>query len=106
MQTARIATAISLLLSIAVLINSVHSKELVSSAQNGAARVQDHEDNGSVKIHTELHDHIDKAGKVLSDNPQTDTRSLRLSTHRRSQRLAQLQDLFNSWRDRLVLYLG
>ena len=106
MQTARIVTTISILLSLAVFINSVHSKELVASTQGGASRVQEHDDNSSLKIHTDLHDHIDKAGKVLSDNPQADTRSLRLNSHRRSQRLAQLQDLFNSWRDRLALYLS
>jgi hypothetical protein len=107
MQTARIITAFSLLLSLAVLVNSMHSKELIAS-QGGVARVQDHTQDGSdnVKIHSELHDHVDKTGKLLHDNPQTDTRSLRLNSHRRSKSLAQLQDMFNSWRDRLVLYLG
>lgn len=106
MQTARIVTIISLLLSIAVLINSVHSKEVVASSQGGASRIEGHDDNSNLKIHTELHDHIDKAGKVLSDSPQTDTRSLRLQNHRRSARAGYLQGLFNSWRDQLALHLG
>ena len=106
MQTARIITAFSLLLSLAVFINSVHGKELAASPQTSVSRIDGHDDGTLLKIHSELHDHIDKAGKVLSDNPQTDTRSLRLNSHRRSQRLAQLQDLFNSWRDRLALHLG
>ena len=106
-QTLRLISIASLFICFTVLLNSIHGKELFRSPLFGAeaTRTQTHDSQDILKIQSDLHNHIDKAGKVMTDNPQADTRSLRLLQQRRNTRPYFL-GLFNNWRDQLGLHLG
>jgi hypothetical protein len=66
---------------------------------------QVHDDGPLLKLQLDLHNHIDKAGKVLGDSPQTDNRSLRLLQNRRHARPSAIVGVINNWRDYLALHL-
>lgn len=107
MQTLRLASIFCLFIGFAVVLNSVHGKEWVRlplAAQEARNHSQD--DGSLLKIQSDLHNHIDKAGKVISDEPQTDSRSLRLLQGRRHSRVSMLNGVFSNWRDYLALHLG
>ncbi len=108
MQTLRLASVFCLFIGFTVVLNSIHSKELVRAplTSQEARNQQTNDDGVLLKIQSDLHNHIDKAGKVLGDNPQTDTRSLRLLQNRRHTRANALSGIFSTWRDYLALHLG
>ena len=107
MQTLRLASVFCLFIGFAVVLNSIHGKEWVRAPLTAQeARAQNHDGGTLLKIQSDLHNHIDKAGKVLSDEPQTDSRSLRLLQNRRTARPSILSGMFSTWRDYLALHLS
>ena len=107
MQTLRLASIFCLFIGLAVALNSIHGKEWIRLPQAAQeARNQVSDDGTLLKIQNDLHSHVDKAGKVLSDEPQTDSRSLRLLQNRRHSRVSALSGMFSSWRNYLALHLG
>jgi hypothetical protein len=101
---------LSLVIALTVVLNSTHVRDVLlavpfHAADTGASKALD--DHLSAKLGNELHNHVDKAGKVLgSDNPQADSRSLRLLRDIKRPTRNNLFDLFESWRNYLAMYLN
>lgn len=97
--------AASLLLSTSMVLNGAHAKE-VFAMQVAADSAQKQELTTSAKIGADLHTHVDKHfGKVGVDNPQVDSRSLRLRETKKLPINTAIRGWLNSWRDQLAMYL-
>ena len=105
----KVATTLCIMIVGAVILNSLHGKDFLIAMplyfDDSKNQTRDDPTQGAPKVGGDLHNHIDKAGKILgSDNPQSDTRSLRLLRDRRHNRNPML-DLFDTWRNYIGTYL-
>lgn len=99
MNLTPLTVAVSILLSTSVVLNVAHAKDLFALQPVVS-------DNTQAKVNADLHPHVDKAfGKVSVDNPQVDSRSLRLRETKKLS-LNAVRGWLNSWRDHLTLYFG
>lgn len=100
---------LSLAIALSVVLSGTHAKDItaipVRESDTTAHRTDEQQ---IIKVSGELHNHVDKqAGKVFSssDNPQSDTRSLRLVRDVKKARRTPLSTI-DAWREYLALYLG
>lgn len=99
--------ALSLLLTASVVLNVAHAKDLVATQPALSDTAQKTDASGVLaKINADVHPHVDKNfGKVSVDNPQVDSRSLRLRETKRLS-LSAVRGWLAAWRDQLTLYVG
>lgn len=106
----KITTLLCLLIAATVILNGAHARDVLlavplQAADTGTSKALD--DHLAAKLGGELHSHVDKVSKAFgSDNPQADSRSLRLLRDVKRPTRNPLLDLFESWRNYLATYLS
>jgi hypothetical protein len=96
-------------IALAVVLNSSHARDVLMAVPSHAADTgssKSLDDHLSAKLGGELHNHVDKVKSLSSDNPQADSRSLRLLRDIKRPTRNNLLDLFENWRSYLAMYLS
>ncbi len=101
MKISVITSTLALMLSLSVVLNGAHAKDIMT-IHNLPIGV----DQAAQKALGDMHPHVDKQlHKMSVDMPQLDGRSLRLRDYKRLQ-LNKVRDLLDAWRNQLSMYLG